>query len=441
VSTTRLSLLFFIVTSAAAQNTDNASLAREVSELRSIVNRLEARLAQLETGHEPIKQPPAPPPAPREETASPLQGSTLNFTVDGYYSYNTNAPIGRANLLRAYDVSSNSFSLNQAAVVWENAADPEHGKRWGSRLDLQFGQATQTLQGNAANEPRPDIYRAVFQAYGTYVIPAGKGLTVDFGKFASSLGIENNYGKDQMNYSRSYFFNALPFYHMGLRATYPVSSALTLNYWMVNGTQQTEAFNGFKDQFFGLALQPHKNVTWNVNYYLGQEHPDVVYYPNGGPANLPTLQGIPFQPIRPAPTGKLHVFDSYVTWNVSPRLTLAAEGDYVIQRLLDSSAPAHIAGGAGYVRYQLTPRLSLATRAEYLSDRGGTFSGQTQALKETTLTLDYRIAEGFLLRPEWRRDFSNHPYFLTSELGRLKKEQNTIGVGLIWWFGEKKGAW
>ena len=72
----------------------------------------------------------------------------------------------------------------------------------------------------------PQIYRNIFQAYGTYVFPLGKGLTVDFGKWASSLGIEGNYTKDQVNYSRSFFFDYLPFYHMGVRASYKVNDKL-----------------------------------------------------------------------------------------------------------------------------------------------------------------------------------------------------------------------
>src|SRR5208283_1141652 len=99
--------------------------------------------------------------------------------------------------LRAYDVTSNAFSLNQADVVLENPVDPANGKPIGLRLDLQFGQATETLQGSASNELRPDVWRNLFQIYGTYVVPVGNGLTVDFGKWASSLGIEGNYSKDQ----------------------------------------------------------------------------------------------------------------------------------------------------------------------------------------------------------------------------------------------------
>jgi hypothetical protein len=387
----------------------------------------------------PTSQPPA---NGSENNSGVLQGTTLNFLFDGYYGYNFNNPIGRVNLLRAYDVSSNAFSINQAGMIVEHLPDPANGKPFGFRLDLQYGQATQTLQGNSINEPRPEIYRNTFQAYGTYVIPVGKGLTVDFGKFASSLGMEGNYTKDQINYSRSFWFNYLPFYHLGIRANYKFNDHVALNYWVVNGTQQSEPFNGFKDQFFGLSLQPKKTISWNVNYYLGQENPDVVYFPNGGaPPNSPTLQGVPFQPIRPAANGKLHIFDSYLTWQTTPKLTLALEGDYVVQRVQSFSAPSHVDGGAIYAKYQLTPKVAIAARSEYLSDRGGLFSGTTQALKEATFTTEYLFAEGFLMRGEWRRDFSNRPFFFTNTLGILKREQNTATLGLVWWFGKKQGNW
>jgi len=65
----------------------------------------------------------------------------------------------------------------------------------------------------------------------------------------------------------------------------------------------------------------------------------------------------------------------------------------------------------------------------------------TQALKETTATAEYKFAEGFLARAEWRRDFSNQPFFLTALPNVLKKEQNTATLGLIWWFGQKQSAW
>jgi Putative beta-barrel porin-2, OmpL-like. bbp2 len=442
----------------AQQSTGGSETDRRFAEMTALIQRLQARVDDLEeklespgrnvtpaTVSNPIAEK-APEPTTPAAGATPggpdlLRGTTVNVMLDGYYGLNFNNPIGRVNLLRAYDVSSNSFSVNQAAVVLENAADPDHGKRFGLRLDLQFGQATETLQGNAANELRPNVWRNIFQAYGTYVVPAGRGLTVDFGKWASSLGIEGNYTKDQINYSRSYWFNFLPFYHTGARVNYKFNDAVAMSYWITNGTQQTEPFNAFKDQLLGLNLQPRKNIAWTVNYYLGQEHPDVRLVPDATGSGLPTQQGVPFEPIPNAPKGKLHILDTYLTWQASPKLTLAVEGDYVIQRLTTSSAPAHTTGGAAYARYQLTPRTAIAARTEYLSDRGGLFTGGTQAIKDTTLTFEERLADGFLLRQEWRRDSSNQPYFLTDVLGVLKKEQNTATVGIVWWFGAKEGGW
>lgn len=367
-----------------------------------------------------------------------FKDTTINLTLDGYYGYNFNRP--RANLLRAYDVAQNSFTLSQAALILEQTPNLEEGRRFGARLDLQFGSATETLQGNANNELRPQVYRHVLQAYGTYVFPIGSGLTLDFGKFTSALGIEGNYNKDQINYSRSYFFNFLPFYHMGFRSTYNVNSKLTVTHWLVNGVQQTEDFNGFKSQALIINIKPKENISFNLNYYTGLEGRDSVANLNPTSPSLPTQPGLPTQSINPVPRGRLHILDSYFTWNVTSKLTVAGELDYVISRVNTFSAPMRVTGGAAYLRYQFTPKVALALRGVYLSDRGGIFSGVTQALKDTTVTFDYKLAEGFLMRAEYRRDFSSQAFFLTNKEG-LKKEQNTATLGLVWWFGRKKGSW
>jgi hypothetical protein len=371
-------------------------------------------------------------------------GATLNYLLDGYYECNFNQPPGRVNDLRAYDVLSNSFSINQADIVF--ALDPNlaRGRRYGVRLDLQFGQATETLQGNPANEARPEIYRNIFQAYGTYVVPVGNGLNVDFGKWASSLGVEGNFTKDQMNYTRSFYFYFLPFYHAGIRTAYHVNDKLQLNYWVVNGTDQSEPTNGYKDELFGYVLTPTKALTWTTNYYLGQDHPDSAPATN---CSVPVQPGLCLASIPHAPNGKLHILDTYATWQVNPKVTLQGEADYVIQREWataapgKSSAPAHVDGGAGYAQVQVSPRMFATARGEYLSDRGGLFSQTTQALKEATGTYEYKVGEGLDAFLEFRRDWSNRPYFQTNLAGVPSNHQNTATVGVVWWYGGKQGAW
>jgi hypothetical protein len=399
-----------------------------------------ATAAPLETGVAPGM----PHAAPSKQGADFLRGLTINALLDTYYEFNTNSPVGRVNTLRAYDVSSNSFSLSQADVLLESAPDLSAEKRFGVRIDLQFGQASAATQGSPTNELRPDVYRNVYQAYGTYVFPLGKGLTVDFGKWASSLGIEGNYTKDQLNYSRSFWFDCLPFYHAGVRAKYTVNDEMAVNLWITNGTEQTEAFNNYKDQMLGVVLTPTPAIAWTINYYQGQEHPDVVYLQNPTPAQqslLPNQQGTAILPISNAPDGKLQISDTYVSWQATKALILAAQADYLQERLYSYSTPQRVEGGALYAGYQISPQFAFALRAEYLADIGGLFSGTTQYLKEGTATLDYRPMDGFLLRGEFRRDESNQRYFLGNILGVLQLAQPTIGFGAVWWFGQKEGAW
>ena len=442
----------------------------EIRELRLELDAISRRLAALEAGASPAAAPtativlpaaapatpatttsaPAPAPAPpaatqaAEAPALPLPANTtLSFGLDGYYGYNFNAPIGRVNLLRAYDVSSNSFSINQASIIVERIPTP--ASRAGGRIDLQFGQATETLQGSSANEQRPQVWRNLYQAYGSYLAPVGTGLRIDFGKFASSLGDEGNYTKDQITYSRAFLFNYLPFYHTGLRASYDLTPKVNFTYWLVNGAQQTEDFNGFKSQGFIFTLKPASTVTWNVNYYFGEEARDVQPTLDPGIPTAPTQPGLPTVNINPAPNGREHIFDTYASWSATRRLTLIGEADFVLNRTYAEQQPGRVAIGALTTRYALTPNTNLGGRFEYFDDRGGLFSGQTQALKEFTVSAGHTFAQtsggSFLARAEYRRDFSNQRFFLTDTAGQLVHAQTTAEIGLVFWWGTKQGAW
>jgi hypothetical protein len=151
--------------------------------------------------------------------------------------------------------------------------------------------------------------------------------------------------------------------------------------------------------------------------------------------------------LSPAPNGKLHIFDNYVTWQAMPKLMLIAEGDYVLQRQWanaapgESSAPSHVDGGAAYAQYQFTPTSAFSLRGEYMSDRQGLFSGRSQALKEATVTYKRNFADGFDAFLEYRTDWSNVPYFQTHNTNSAAQHQTTATVGLVWWYGGKQGSW
>jgi hypothetical protein len=427
---------------AQADPAREAALEQRVRMLEERLAQVEARLGLPATAGKPVA------PEARLAAAEPalepalLPGSVaVSAYFDGHYSWNSNRPVNRINLLRAYDVLHNNLSINQTGLVVERAPDPAQGRRTGFRLDLMYGKATETLQGGTQNELRPQVYRPVFQAFGTYVLPVGSGLSVDFGKFAGSLGFEGNYTKDQFNYSRGYFFNFLPFYHMGFRSSYAFNERVALTHWLVNGAQQVEDFNRFKSNALLLNVKPAANVSWNLNYYVGREGREYVGAYNPGLPFLPTQPGLPTDVIRPVPDGRFHVIDTYASWKPAAALTLVGEADYVINRTTSGSPPSRVIGGAAYAHYQFRPQWALGARFEYLGDRDGLFSGVAQALKENTVTLTYQPREGFELRGEWRRDYSNQRFFIGREPGGLRADQNTATLGLLWWFGPKQGAW
>ncbi|MEZ5293262.1 MAG: outer membrane beta-barrel protein [Vicinamibacterales bacterium] len=366
---------------------------------------------------------PAPP--TRAETSTPAPADPLRFlrlgaTLEGFYEYNWNRPYDRVNLLRAYDTRANVFGLQQVAIVIESAPAVDEGRRFGARIDLQFGQATDTVQGSTANEPRPDVYRHVWQAYGTYVFPVGRGLTADFGKFASNLGYETNYAKDDNHFSRAYLFNFLPFYHAGLRLSLPVSDGITVMYMLTNGIQQTEDFNDDKSSHVSAIVKPGSGVTWTTNYYVGREQPD-----GGAPTG---------------PDGVYRVLDSYVAWSATPALGVGLDLNYVTNEVGSADDALSLQGTGAYARYQVSTSTALAVRYERLDDEG-LFGGIDQVLHEITATAEYELADGFLMRAEFRRDWSNQRVFTGPEPGGLRRAQNTALAGLVWWFGNKAGAW
>lgn len=426
-------------TANVQDNPSNEDLRRQVQELTARIAVLEKTVATLQgaqakdsstqaaaqalsdASHALVTSAPADPVKP--EVKAPFPG-TFSFTFDGYYEFNFARPYDQTNTLRVYDSSHNSFSINQAAAIFELPTDVSAGRRLGARVDLMYGQVANAQEAtNTLNPAHQTGYSNLFQAYGTLVLPTPKPLTVDFGKWASSLGLEGTYTKDQANYSRSLLFSMLPFYHMGFRGSYELNSKATVAAWLVNGMQQTEDFNGFKTTAVLWTLRPAKSLSWALNYCTGQEQPtsidgNVISHPNG----------------------REHVFDTYAVWNATNKLTLSGQADYVINRLYQSSAPTHLAGGAAYVQYQTTPRTAFAVRSEYVADKQF-LTGTNQALKEVTATWDYKLAQGLLTRLEYRRDWSNQLFFTTDTKGAYADHQDTATLGLIWWYGGKQGTW
>ncbi len=230
------------------------------------------------------------------------------------------------------------------------------------------------------------------------MFPVGRGLQTDFGKFASNLGFETNYAKDNNHFSRVYLFNFLPFYHSGLRLSLPVHDKVTVMYMLTNGIQQTEDFNDFKSNHFTAIVKPVDAVAWTVNYYFGQEQPD-----GGEPG---------------ARTASSECFDTYATYAATPALSFGVDVNYVTNEVDKTDDALSLQGTGLYARYQVTEPAAVALRYERLDDEG-LFGGIDQVLHGLTASAEYKFADGFLVRGEFRRDWSNQ-----SVLHRLRARRS-----------------
>ena len=65
-------------------------------------------------------------------------------------------------------------------------------------------------------------------------------------------------------------------------------------------------------------------------------------------------------------------------------------------------------------------------------------TGIEQKLQEFTATLEYKMAEGFVTRFEYRRDWSNKPYFDRGNELASSKNMNTLEAGFMVFFGPKR---
>ena len=85
-------------------------------------------------------------------------------------------------------------------------------------------------------------------------------------------------------------------------------------------------------------------------------------------------------------------------------------------------------GLAGIVKYDINETFSIAVRGEYFDDKDGVRTGTAQKLKEVTVTPEIRLANGIILRPEYRHDSSDKESFDNG----TKKSQDTVALGAMY---------
>jgi hypothetical protein len=341
---------------------------------------------------------------PAPAAPSFLQSIEIYGLVDGYYGWAFNE-VGPA--LRNFDVNHNNFSLNY--VEFAIAKPVTEQSRAGFRADFGAGDTADLVN---LFEPGGTSYlKYVQQAYVSYLVPAGKGLTVDFGKFVTPAGAEVIESKDNFNYSRGLLFAlAIPYYHMGARFGYAASDKVSFTGYVVNGWNNVKDNHDAKTLIGSVTVKPTGKLTLIGNYIVGEEQAENA---DGGTRNL---------------------IDVVASFAASDKLSVLGNFDYGHDKVTGDGVDW--SGVAVGVKYQATPTWAFSPRYELFTDSDGFATGLDQTVQEITLTGEYKAPAGLLARIEFRTDFSDEEYF-TKDDGDFTKTQPTLTFSLVYSFSNK----
>jgi len=353
------------------------------------------------------------------------EGISINGMASIGYSYNLSDPENKLNAYRSFDYDHNSFRLDGAELVLQKpVANPGD---FGFRVDVTFGaiakiSAARGLFRDVTTGVPVDI--DVQQAVASYIIPVGRGLRLDVGKFVTLAGNELIEGYDGFNeeISRSWLFTYGPFTHTGLKLSYQFHDMLGVTLMLANGWDNVVDNNRAKSGGAQIAFTPNDKFSWYLTYLVGPEM-------DGDDTNL------------------RHLFDTVIVYKPHPRFTLTFNFDYgrdqnavtlPIDPMLmpDPNAIPHADAqwlmAVLYFRVQAHKRVALNLRGELFYDFDGNRTGTAQRLTSLTFTPEFKVTDAITMRAELRWDQSDTHVFDIGD--QLRKYQVTLAANAIYVF-------
>ena len=194
----------------------------------------------------------------------------------------------------------------------------------------------------------------------------------------------------------------------------PVTSTITAGVQVVQGWNNI--FDNNSRKTFGFTgVQAKKYYTLSGNYYVGPENDNSKV----GYRNLIDTT------LLLTPTAKFNAYINY-DYGQNRNMNAANTATASLSRWQGIAFAAH---------GQLTPKITGTARFEYFIDPQGFATGTAQHLNEFTVTADYLLRPGFLIRSEFRQDHSDQRFFQQSHTPTNTNFQPTIEVAFIAFFG------
>lgn len=311
--------------------------------------------------------------ADAQSDSTKKSSTTFTGSVDAYYRYNFNAPLGSTNNYTSFTNSNNSFELGMASVK----VDHSFGKV-AATIDVGFGRRAQEFSYNDVGT----TLTAVKQAYVSYAVSDKVKFTM--GKWATHVGYELLDAYANRNYSMSYGFSYGPFFHTGLKADIALGGKSAMMVGIADMTDYVSAPNSIKVIIAQLSTGFGEKVKAYLNYQGG--------------------------------TG-LSQFDLVVTAALSDKFNIGYDGTMNSTKITDTSSSwkSH----ALYLNLDPSKKFGLTLRGEYFDDRklsplitNGTYVANK--IFATTLSANFKV-DHLTIIPELRFDSAKGNIFLKDD--------------------------
>ncbi len=312
------------------------------------------------------------------------------------------------------------WDLNMTGAYLKKA--PSESSRAGVELTAQEGRDSEIF-GFSATAPKiggADWLLHFGPTNVSYLAPVGKGLTVQGGIFASLIGYDGLYAKDNLTYTRPWTGDYTPYLMLGVNASYPVSSRLTATGFVLNGYWHLADANNVPSFGGQLAYKATDRVTVKETVLYGPHQTDTAlrYW---------------------------RFFSDSIVERKTGRVTAACEYQIGTEDVAAAGDPLALWMAAqAPVKWSVGGLWSVIVRPEFAWDRDGRWIGAEQSVKAFTSTVEYRRPlrqAQAILKLEYRVDDSRGPgggFFTEPEVRPgvpgLTPTQHLFGVGLIFTF-------
>jgi hypothetical protein len=343
---------------------------------------------------------------------------------------------GGVNELRFYD-HAGGYTFNAAEMSVKK--DPSERYRLGYGAVVTAGIDSQKNHSlgifRDADDGAP-LYRNtpkydLVEAYASYLIPLGSGLTIKAGKWATLIGYEVYESPKDLNFSRSFLYTlGTPYTNTGALATYQFTQWFAATVGLTMGWDNSDNNNGYVRPIGSFAFTPTDKLSATVNYLFGPEQ------------NRAQMRGDQIN--------NRWIVDTTVLYTGIDKVTLAVNFDFageendppLVALGTRKDNDSRWGGVAGYVGYDWTQVLRTVVRLEYFSDPQGVRSSETITpghnvdLWEVTATVEYKIRGGLVARLEYRHDGANRKAFSLQNHGLTPTShaQDTITLDLYYSF-------